>query len=196
MLQRNDNPDSDDEIADNNTQTEMIIEKKKRPPKTQAQLDALAKGRQKMIENKSVRDQVKKENTEVIETVKTKLKKKDQRETIIQNVVEPKVALLEPKHQLPLVKKEPRIVVEEEEPEVIIVRKPRKRIIVERSDTEEEEEVIVKPKKVTRKKLAKQVVEEEEEEEEIVKPQRKQVQQQQPVQQPVPVRPALKINFF
>jgi hypothetical protein len=56
MLQRNNNPDSDDEIADNNTQTEMIIEKKKRPPKTQAQLDALAKGRQKMIENKSVRE--------------------------------------------------------------------------------------------------------------------------------------------
>ena len=190
MLQRNDNPDSDDEIADNNTQTEMIIEKKKRPPKTQAQLDALAKGRQKMIENKSVRDQVKKENTEVIETVKTKLKKKDQRETIIQNVVEPKVAL-------PSVKKEPRIVVEEEEPEVIIVRKPRKRIVVERSDTEEEAE-IVKPKKVTKKKVVKQVVEEEEEDERqnavVTRPVRQ--TQQQPVQQPAPVRPALKINFF
>lgn len=179
MLQRNDNPDSDDEIADNNTQTEMV-EKKKRPPKTEKQLQALALGRQKMIENKAQRDLLKKENTEVLETVKTKLKKKDQRETLIQEVKENK----------PIIKKEPKVVVEEEPPEVIIVRKPRKRIIVEESEEEEEE---IKPKKIVKRKaIPKKQVEEEEEEEEI----RPAIKAKAPLPQQQQQRPALKINFF
>ena len=169
MLQR-DNESSDDEV---NEILAPVVEKKKRPPKTVKQLEALAKGRQKMIENKSFRDEVKKQNVEVIENVKSKLKSKDKRETMIQTITETKVP--EPK-TVETKKKEPRIVVEEEEPEVIIVRKTRKRIVVERSDTEDDEPEVVVRKPAPRKTVKEMV---------------NQYQAPAPIQQ----RPPIKINF-
>ena len=128
-MQRKENEvDSDDEIVNVAVQTET---KAPRPPKTHKQLEALALGRQKMIERKGERDKIKSENTAVIDVVKSKLKKKDERNAVVDNILVDK----------PIPKNEPRIVIEEEEPDVIVVKRPKRRIVVEETDSEEEEEV-------------------------------------------------------